>query len=280
MFDYNASDRKIYVPYASVDTYKAVSYWSDYADYLVAYDFEKGEVVEIIPETWKIYYTATAKVEPNNKNAFGANIISNTYENGKGLITFDGPVTLIGDFAFFNCSSLSSITIPNNVTSIESYAFRDCSSLMCVTIPNSVSKIGYQAFSGCVSMKDVCYAGDLSAWCKFDFSDPYANPLYYTAKLYLNGLELTEVSIPSNITVIKQYTFNGCTSLTNVILHNRITSIGECAFRSCSSLSNVTIPDNDISIENHAFDGCSSLACVTIPDSVTSIGESAFEYCI
>ena len=103
-------------------------------------------------------------VTPNNKNAFGANIVSNTYKNGKGVITFDGPVTSIGDGAFQYCSSITSITIPNSVTSIGHQAFADCSSLTSITIPNSVTSIGGSAFWGCSALTSITFEGTIEQW--------------------------------------------------------------------------------------------------------------------
>ena len=99
-----------------------------------------------------IFYTSSdgEVITPYKTNAFGANILSNVYENGKGVITFDGAVTTIGSDAFFNRSSLTSITIPDGVTSIGYAAFSDCSSLTSITIPDSVTKIGDSAFSNCI----------------------------------------------------------------------------------------------------------------------------------
>ena len=86
---------------------------------------------------------------------FGVNIVSNTYVDGKGVIEFDGDVTIIGDYAFYYCSSLISVTIPDSVTTIGDYAFYECSSLTSVTIPDSVTTIGYGAFAGCSSLTSV-----------------------------------------------------------------------------------------------------------------------------
>ncbi len=98
------------------------------------------------------------------------------------------------------------------------------------------------------------------------------------AKLYLNGVELTEVTIPSDMTEIK-YTFTGCTSLKSVTFHKRVTSIGERAFYKCTSLTSVTIPDSVTEIGDEAFRYCTSLTSVTIPDSVTEIEWCAFYDC-
>ena len=108
-----------------------------------------------IDTTCSIMYTSSDSkvVTPYSTTAFGANITSNTYVNGQGIITFDGPVTSIGYEAFDNCRSLTSITIPDSVTSIGKYAFYYCSSLTSVTIGNSVTSIGSYAFSQCKMLK-------------------------------------------------------------------------------------------------------------------------------
>ena len=190
-----------------------------------------------------IFYTSSDNkvITPYRTDAFGANIVSNTYENGKGIIKFDIPVTSIGEGAFYDCSSLASVTIPDNVTSIGEDAFLHCSSLTSVTIGNSVTSIGERAFQSCSS--------------------------------------LTSVTIPDSVTSIGEYAFYNCSSLTSVVIGNGVTSIGNSAFQACSSLTGITIPDSVTSIGEDAFWHCESLTSVTIGDSVTSIGEYAFCYC-
>ena len=150
-------------------------------------------------------------------------------------------VTSIGNYAFTNCSGLTSVTIPNSVTSIGNYAFYKCSGLTSVTIPNSVTSIGESAFGDCSG--------------------------------------LTSVTIPNSVTSIGNYAFYKCSGLTSVTIPNSVTSIGESAFGDCSGLTSVTIPNSVTSIGNYAFYNCSGLTSVTIPNSVTSIGDYAFYNC-
>ena len=111
------------------------------------------------PMNNEIWYTATSKVEPYypDKGTFGATIISNVWDENtqKGIITFDGVVTLIESYAFYECDSLTSVTIPDSVTTIGDYAFEYCTSLTSVTIGNSVTTIGRYAFYNCTSLRYV-----------------------------------------------------------------------------------------------------------------------------
>ena len=230
----------------------------------------------------KIYYTTSdgKKLFPNitEPALFGAILISNIYEDGKGVLTFDDTISSIGERTFDDCSSLASITIPDSVTSIGNYAFESCTSLTSIVIPDSVTSIGGSAFENCFSLTRVDIS-DLSAWCMISFGTFDANPLYYGAKLYLNGSELTDITIPSDITEIKYSAFFGYTSLTSVTIPDSVTSIGNATFRNCTSLTSIAIPDSVIEIGYGAFDECTSLTSVTIPDSVTSIGNYAFRNC-
>ncbi len=253
---------------------------------------------------------------------------------GGGLTSINLPesMTSIGYEAFRGCSSLASITIPEGVTSIGGYAFSYCTALIeinfnatamnnlssndnvfynagknstgiTVNIGANVTKIpaylfssspkitsvvfaensqcksiGVYAFEDCDNLTAV-YTSDIAAWCKIDFGGWCANPLYYAHKLYLNGVLVTDLTIPEGVTSIGDYTFYHCTGLTSITLPDSVTSIGYEAFRGCSSLKSVTIPDGVTSIGDSAFYNCSSLKSVTIPDGVTSIGGWAFREC-
>ena len=189
-------------------------------------------------------------------------------------------VTSIGYYAFYYCSGLTSVTIPNSVTSIGNYAFQNCSGLTSVTIPNSVTSIGDGAFYNCSGLKKVIVK-DIAAWCGIKFDGSYSNPLYYAKHIYSDeNTEITNLIIPNSVTSIGNRAFYDCSGLTSVTIPNSVTSIGQSAFSGCSGLTSVTIGNSVTSIGSSAFSYCSGLTSVTIPNSVTSIGEGTFQYCI
>ena len=202
---------------------------------------------------------------------FGANIVSNNYKDGKGVITFDGDVTTIGERAFYDCYSLTSVTIPDSVTTIGEGAFVACDSLTSVTIPDSVTTIGNYAFSSCNSLKE--FKG------KFASDNGCCLIVDGVLNSFAIGCGATEYTIPDSVTTIGNHAFYPCNSLASVTIPDSVTTIEEGAFYYCISLTSVTIPDSVTTIGKKAFYGCDSLTTVTIGDSVTTIGEGAFYWC-
>ena len=179
-----------------------------------------------------------------------------------GHYTYD--VTSIGEEAFYDCKSLTSITIPNSVTSIENMAFAWCTGLTSITIPNSVMSIGEWAFGECSKLTSITIPNSVTsiggfafAWCE----------------------SLTSITIPNSVTSIENMAFAWCKSLTSITIPKSVTSIGESAFQYCSGLTSITIPNSVTSIGKEAFCSCLRLTSITIPNSVTSIGGLAFADC-
>ena len=209
---------------------------------------KEHDAEEQIPNN-EIWYTSTdgEVVMPYVTDAFDANIVSNTYKNGKGVIKYDGDVTTIGYEAFRYCSSLTSVTIPNSVTLIEKGAFVGCSSLT-------------------------------SLYGKFASADNRCWVVNGVLEHFIPA-GLTTYTIPDGVTEIGYVAFSGCSSLTSVTIPDSVTSIGDYAFHKCSNLTSVTIPDGVTTIGVCAFRDCQSIASVTIPDNVTTIGDGVFLSC-
>ena len=201
------------------------------------------------------------EVYPSNPLYYAHNL----YVNGTlvtDLVIPDG-VASIGNGAFIHCSNLTSVTIPNSVTSIGHNAFSSCSSLTSVIIPNSVTSIGNNAFGYCNNLKEV-HITDIATWCKINFGlCCSANPLYYAHNLYVNGILVTDLAIPDDVTSIKPNAFCGYTG-SSVMIPNSVTSIGEYAFSGCSGLTSVTIPNSVTSMGSKVFYGCDNLTALAM----------------
>ena len=197
-----------------------------------------------------------------------------SYKNNITSVAIGNSVTSIGDYAFFECSSLTSVTISNSVTSIGYDAFAGCTSLTSIEIPNSITSIGSYAFSACTSLTSVTIPNSVTNIGKFVFS---------------GCSNLTSITIPSSVASIGEGTFYYCSGLTSIVVEK-----GNAVYDSrdnCDALietatntliygcQNTIIPNSVTSIGEKAFYGCTGLTSITIPISVISFGERAFFEC-
>ena len=191
----------------------------------------------------------------------------------------------IVDYAFFNCSVLTSVTIPNSVTSVASRAFPKCDNLIqikngvsyvdkwvvgcdtsvtSVVLQENTAGIGDRAFYGCNSLMSVTIPDSVTIIGDEAFHD---------------CCNLTSVTIPDSVIAIGDEAFRACLNLASVTIGNSVTSIGDNAFFDCYNLTSVTIPDSVTSVGNMAFYSCFDLTSVTVGNSVARIGNHAFDGC-
>jgi hypothetical protein len=180
-------------------------------------------------------------------------------------VVIPNSVTNIGACAFAFCSGLTSVLIPEKVTYIGTAAFGCCSNLTSITVPNSVTNISAYAFDSCTSLTSITIG---------------SNVTYIGYGALRNCPRLNSVAIPDSVTSIGEEALMWCTGLTNVTFGNGVTSTGNEAFRCCDSLTSVTIGNNVTSIGGSAFADCKNLNNVMIGNSVTNIGNGAFMRCI
>ena len=280
---------------------------------LFAWDYERVQIGDLYYNLDATSQTAEVTSQNSSYPYWSTTITTAIIPSSVEYNSVTYSVTNIGGWAFFGCTGLTSVTIPNGVTSIVNNAFYNCTSLTSVTIPNSVTSIGDGAFQICSGLTSVTIT-DIAAWCNIAFSSYSSNPLYYAKHLYVNNVEVTNLVIPEGVTSIGNFAFLGCSGLTSVTIPNSVTSIGDLAFQTCSGLTSVTIPNSVTSIGNGAFIDCTGLTSInvasdnsnycsvdgvlfnkdkttliqypgskqgayTIPNSVTSIGEYAFLGC-
>ena len=216
------------------------------------------------------------------------------YRAKKTNYTIPNSVTTIGDWAFADCDSLTSINIPNSVTTIGDWAFAGCDSLTSINIPNSVTTIGKGAFSHCDSLTSITIPSSVITiignpfhfWHGHLYNESEA--FIYEDYVLFNKNKTTLIAyrakksnytIPNSVTTIGDWAFVRCDSLTSINIPNSVTTIGKGAFSHCDSLTSINIPNSVTTIGNFAFSHCDSLTSINIPNSVTTIKDEAFRGC-
>ena len=213
------------------------------------------------------------------------------------IVPSDGSVTNIGDYAFYGCRNLTSLSLPENITSIGCYAFDACRGLTSFVIPDHVTNIGTSAFAHCENLLSVSIGTSVSRIGDYAFNGCGA---------------LTALVIPASVIDIGWNAFIICSDLTKILVmegnpkyhsdgnclietesktllagcmnsvipvDGSVTSIGDGAFKGYHPITSIVIPDGVTSIGDDGFYACQGLTAIVIPDSVTSFGISVFGSC-
>ena len=146
----------------------------------------------------------------------------------------------------------TALELRNGTTAIADTAFYNCTNLTSITIPNTVKEIGKQVFSGCSSLSDVTLPG-ISL---------------INEKTFENCTSLQTISLPEGVNVIGGYAFSGCTSLTNIVWPSTIKEIKDYAFSHCSSLSSMVLPEGLCYFGSYIFEYCTGLTSITFPSTL------------
>lgn len=237
-------------------------------------------------------------VIPNSKTKIGSCVFSgcqfdycvgtkilNVSSANSGKYTFPHGITVIGESALSNSTTIESVVIPDGVTEIEKSAFEDCTALKYAEISNSVTKVGRSAFRGCTALESVVIPDSVTEIGDCIFSGCTALKSVVISKSIatisedaFNGCSaLQSVVIPNSVKVIDDSAFNECTALQSVVIPDSVTEINRCAFNLCQALKSIVLPNSVTEIGRYAFSECSALQSVTLPDSVTSIGRGIFD---
>lgn len=247
-------------------------------------------------------YTIPSDIRALARNSFknATNLQNVSFEEGANFVS-------VPEEAFYGCSQLNSVQLPDKLKRISRYAFYGCSKLQSINFPGTLQKISRYAFSGCSSLQKVEFPDSLLTISNHAFENcssltfdklpdslttlsSYAfsgcsslksvnipTYIHEINKGTFAGTGLTELTIPDQVRVISTGAFEGCGNLKKVTLSPKVADIKTAAFRNCGSLEEINLPEGIKNIKPDVFKGCASLKNISIPDSVTHISSRAFE---
>ena len=264
----NRANATLYVPAGSKAAYEAADYWNEFKEIVEmpapspAINFADANVKALCVAKWD----TDGDGELSEAEASAVTDLGEVFRDNQNIKSFDELQYFVGlssirNYAFSNCSGLTSVKIPSGVTSIGSFAFEGCKALASIAIPSSVTTIGCNAFYDCSSLTSFDIPNGVTCIDGYVFDG-------------CSGL--ISVTIPSSVTTILNFAFGYCAGLTSITIPGSVKTIGNDAFTACVGLTSVEIPNGVTTIESGAFYNCYGLTSVTISSSVTSIGNDAF----
>ena len=239
------------------------------------YNYTTGAFLDIVATCMEaagqpdneIWYTSTDGkiVEPDLSVGKPAlTLLSNTYENGKGVLVFEEDLETIPFGIFSFCKTLESVVFPEGVIVVKNAVFEYCENLVSVRFPSTVTQLGGWLFHDCFNLESVNIPEGVTKIEEATFAQCY---------------KLPTVSLPDGLTEIGHSAFCNCWAFESIRIPETVTSLGEGAFAECRGLKSVTIPSGVTELPPSLFANCNSLTEVIIPEGVTVIGDQAFWYC-
>ena len=177
------------------------------------------------------------------------------------VISVPNSVNTIGQYAFYNCNSIKEINIPNGVTAIRSHTFFGCASLENIVTPNSVTLIEDYAFYGCVEVRTLT----ISNTC-----ESIGSNAFYNCK------SIEELIIPDSVKYIGTYAFRSCVKITELDFSDNVEEIGACAFYDCNALETVRLGKKIVELKDRLFYGCVNLTSLYVNAPLSYIDMLAF----
>jgi len=268
---FTVNNLTLHVPSGYKGVYKSTDGWKDFKEIVEipapspVIIFADSNVKALCVENWD----TNGDSELSEAEAAAVTDLGQVFKGNTQITAFDElqyftGLTSIKESAFFGCSNLVSINLPDNITAISSEAFKGCISLKSVFVPNNVTIIGDYVFDSCSSLTSIEISNSVKEIGEQAFWD---------------CTSLKSINLPEGLTKIAKNLLRGCSSLTTITIPSTVTTIKNGAFYDCSSLTNLEIPENVISIGDYAFFNCFGLTSVKIGDGVTTIGNRAFRVC-
>ncbi len=278
--DYSAT---LHVPKGCKEAYASTEPWSNFANIVDDIDTGSDDAVVLTADGEDVWTDGVLRFSVSSEENGEAVVSGVKNKDNLGAVTIPEKVkiadkvysvTSIGNWAFSDCTGLTSITIPSSVTSIGSGVFSGCTGLTSIKVEAGNTK--YDSRDNCNAIIETA-SNTLVAGCKTTTIPSSVTSIGSSAFSRCTGL--TSLIIPSSVTSIGDQAFFGCTGLTSITIPESVTSIGSSAFSRCTGLTSITIPSSVTSIGNFTFYGCTGLTSITIPSSVTSIEQDAFSDC-
>ena len=304
-FNGNDNITKVVLP---VGVYAIWDYAFAFCDNLESVELNEG--LKTISEGAFYGYNSTNKIKSITIPSTVTEIEKNSFrscQNLENIIFFGDNITTIGEYAFLECTKLSSITLPDSVVNMSSSVFEDCTSLKSVKlsndlteipsncfngcnsltsidIPDSITKVGSGAFRECTSLSSVDLSNTLREIGSYSFSNTSITEISLPQTVisvdsgaFMGCTALKSIAIPSQVTIIPTGFASGCTNLNQIDISYGVTEIKGKAFENCVNLTEVVIPDSVTDVRG--FNGCSNLSKVTLSKNIENIGSQSFKDC-